>query len=57
MSDHQINYIISGIPPSKWGIGRLMTYLIRHNHDEFCIIYPNIYYPKTDLKTLLERRS
>lgn len=57
MSDHQINYIISGIPPSKWGIGRLMTYLIRQNHDEFCIIYPNIYYPKTDLKTLLERRS
>lgn len=57
MPDNQLNYIISGIPPSKAGVGRVMEYLVRQNHDEFSIIYPNIYNPKKSLRYLLVRKS
>lgn len=56
MSNHKINYIICGIPPSKWGVGRLISYLIKQNYDKFCIIYPNIYYPKIGLRILFKRK-
>jgi len=51
------DYIIAGIPPSRLGVGRLMAYLVDQNHNDFCIIYPNVLYPDSDLRTLLERIS
>lgn len=51
------DYIIAGIPPSRLGVGRLMAYLVDQNHNDFCIIYPNVFYPDSDLRTLLKRIS
>ncbi|WP_406656573.1 hypothetical protein V7O62_12035 [Methanolobus sp. ZRKC2] len=51
------DYIVAGIPPSRLGVGRLMAYLVEQNQNNFCIIYPNIKYPESDLETLIRRVS
>lgn len=51
------DYIIAGIPPSRFGVGRLMAYLVDQNRNDFCIIYPNIRYPESDLRGLFKRVS
>jgi len=50
------NYIICGIPPSNGGVGRTMKYLIKYNDDNFCIIYPKIFYPEGGLRILLRKK-
>lgn len=50
------DYIICGFPPSDGGVGRLMRYLVKQNHENFCIIYPTVFYPKIGLRTLLKRK-
>jgi len=48
------DFIIAGLPPSRLGVGRLMAYLVDQNHNDFCIIYPNVRYPESELRTLLK---
>lgn len=50
------DYIICGYPPSDGGVGRLMRYLVKHNHENFCILYPKEFYPKIELRTLLKKK-
>ena len=57
MQYENIDYIIAGIPPSRFGVGRLMAYLVDQNRNDFCIIYPNVRYPESDLRSLLKRVS
>ena len=49
------DYIIAGLPPSRLGVGRLMAYLVDQNRNDFCIIYPNVRYPESELRTLLKK--
>lgn len=49
------DYIIAGLPPSRLGVGRLMAYLVDQNRNDFCIIYPNVRYPESELRTLFKK--
>jgi len=50
------DYIIAGLPPNRFGVGRLMAHLVDQNRNNFRIIYPNVYYPESELRTLFKKK-